>query len=314
MLPSKEIRALAQRLVLVAVRAGTPRCAELRKEFSVPFMNSWVVVLDGKGETLASWIGDQAGADCDKRSVRLFATNLVNLVEESLQRGDSVQALERAWRKDPANREAFEPLAERLSEMHAYGKLQELCLEAAADPLLSKDDRQDYKLRAFLARANDHQGELSTQEGRARFIREGEKLLVSLAHHPKAVELPSALFFCGYAHGFDVPARSAQGLERLQKLARNHGGGKAVQARLREFSSLRQQWIDQQQEYMAKQEENPWFKNYLAAQLGDAEAAIALFSEEPYRDDPNYQEWLRQAKRKARGRSKTTRVRSAAGL
>jgi hypothetical protein len=50
------------------------------REFAIPCLNSWVIVLDGHGETLASWIGDAAGAGCNKRSVDKFPRNLVRWI------------------------------------------------------------------------------------------------------------------------------------------------------------------------------------------------------------------------------------------
>ena len=55
LLPSKVLRDLCQQVVVAVVKRDDPACATLRQEFAVPFLNSWVVVLDDKGETLASW-------------------------------------------------------------------------------------------------------------------------------------------------------------------------------------------------------------------------------------------------------------------
>jgi hypothetical protein len=103
LLPSKDIAALGERVTLAVVRTNDPPCAELRKEFNVPFLNSWVVVLDIKGETLASWIGDAAGAGCKQSSVGKFPSNMAALIRKSLRRTESLQELERQWRKDPRN-------------------------------------------------------------------------------------------------------------------------------------------------------------------------------------------------------------------
>jgi hypothetical protein len=289
-------------VVLVAVRAEDSRCAKLRDEFSVPYLNSWVVVLDRRGETLASWIGDGARAGCTEASVGKFPGQLAKLVRESLGRSASVQELERRWRNDLGNLAAFDALAARLSEMYAFDKLRHLCQEAAADLLLPEEQRNEFRLRAFLAWSNDAHGELGTRKGRSQFLREGESLLVELAPYPKAAELSEAIFRSGCAHGFDVPAQSARVIERLEKRAQKLGEPSALRERIGGLAAIRREWIEAEEACLQdpKYAAIKSIKQFTAAQLGDAQAALELCAEPPYRDMPEYQDWARAARRKLR--------------
>ena len=306
LLPSKGIRALCEQAVVAVVKKGDAGCAELRKEFAVPYLNSWVVVLDGKGETLAGWIGDVAGAGCKKSSVGKFPLNLVRLVRKSLERGETVEELERRWKNRRHDTELFEGLARRLAEMHAYGRLRQLCLEAAADTELSGPQRDGFRIRAFTARASDPAERLSSRKARAQFVREGERLLVELAGHPQAAGLVGALFSRGYAHTFDVPGRSAAAIARLERACRKAGDATALKERIRELAERREKWIAATRQSLQRIE-NASAKRFFAATLGDAHAAIKLFSRPPYSKYPEYRDWLQEAKRKAERQSKRVR-------
>jgi hypothetical protein len=297
LLPSKAIRALAKQVVLTAVRREDPVCAELRKEFAVPMLNSWVVVLDGKGETLASWVGDGAGHGCKKGSVDKFPRNLVKWIRISLERTETVQELERRWRRRPQDTDLFEAFAQRLQEMHAYRKLRQHCQEAMANPTLAQTQRDEFRIRAFTAWASDYNHNLSTPKARKQFVREGEILLLELAGHPQAAGLVYALFSRGYADSFDFPAKSAQAIARLERASRQVADGTAVKERIGELAQVRQEWIESRTEALRKYTDGSP-KNYFAALLGDAEAAIELCSQPGYSDFPQYREWLQEAKRK----------------
>jgi hypothetical protein len=288
---------LCKQVVVAVVKRDEAGCAELRTELAIPFLNSWVVVLDGKGETLASWIGDAAGHGCKKNSVDQFPRNLVRLVRKSLERSETVEELERRWKSRQHDTELFERLASRLAEMHAYDRVRQLCEEAAASPELSGPQRDGFRIRAFIARASDHAERLSTRKARAHFVREGEKLLVELAGHPKAAGLVGVLFARGYAHTFDVPAHSARAIARLERACREAADGAALKERIRELVARREKWIEVTSESL-RRTEGASAKSFLAATLGDAQAAIELCSQPPYKEYPEYREWLRQARRK----------------
>jgi hypothetical protein len=297
LLPSKAIRALCKQVAVVALRRDDPCCAELREEFAIPFLNSWVVVLDRSGETLASWMGDGAGAGCTDRSAARFARNLAKLIRVSLERKETVEELERRWKAWPQDLERFERLNRRLQEMNAHGRLGQLCQEAAANPALPGSQRDGFRIRAFIARAYDGRVRHSTRAARARFVREGERLLVELAGHPEAGGLVSALFAAGYAHAFDVPGRSARAIARLERACHEAADAAPLKERIGEFARMREEWIAVTTEALGKMKDT-FGKRYFGALLGDAQAAIKFCSRPPYRDYPRYREWLRDARRK----------------
>jgi hypothetical protein len=298
LLPSKAITKLSKEVVLVVVKQDDPACAALRTEFAVPYLNSWVVVLDAKGETLASWIGDAAGGGCDKDKLALFPGKLVELIRRSLDQAESVEELERRWKADLSNADSFERLAERLAEMHRRHRLSQVCIDAAADPSLPEQKRNEYRLRAFIARASDHSERRFTPASKAKFVREGERLLIELAGHPKSTDLVDILFATDYAHGFDVPARSDRAIARLRRAKRRASDPGALEERIRQLSEAREKWIEEMTAFLQKSD-SATTKNFLAATLGDAEAAIQLFSQPPYNEVPQYREWLREANEKA---------------
>jgi hypothetical protein len=285
--------------VLIAVRRDDPVCAKLRSEFGVRFGNSWVVVLDPKGETLASWIGDAAGAGCKKRSAEAFPQKFAEAIERCLTRRESLQELERRWRREPGNLTVFETLANRFQEMQAPDRLRQLCLEGAADASLREEQRQEFTLRAYIAKTRDFDATLRTREGRNAIIKEGEKLLLKYASHPRATDLPGALFWGGYVRSFDVPEVSQRALCRLEKLAKRRSDPAPLQDRIHQLAAIRQEWIEKEQEYLQKAT-GAAIKRIIGAQLGDVRAAVELCSESPYKDFPEYQEWLQDAKRKLR--------------
>src|SRR5262249_51680821 len=172
---------------------------KLRAEFSVPFLNSWVVVLDARGETLASWIGDAAGAGCKQSAAKRFPRSMATLIRQSLQVTESLEELERRWMKDPRNIQKFDNYSCRLPAMHAFARLREVCRQQSMDPRLSAEERNEFRLREFLARSEGRGHELDSGKGRSQFAQEGERLLVELADHLRSADLLSALFGSVYA-------------------------------------------------------------------------------------------------------------------
>jgi hypothetical protein len=308
LLPSKAIRTLCKQTVVALFRCDAPGCDELRKEFAIPLLNAWVVVLDGKGETLASWVGDSAGAGCSKGSVARFPRNLVQLIRASMERAETVEELERRWRKRPRDMERFEALARRLEEMHAHGKLYERCQDALALPGLSGSQRDEFRLRAFAARASDHTQRPSTRKARAEFVHEGERLLVELAAHPRAGALVGDLFSAGYAHTFDVPGKSARAIARLERASRQLADATALKERIRELTEWRQEWITITTESLQRVADGS-ARRYLAATLGDAREALELCSQSSRSEDPRYREWLREARQKLEREQRRPRAR-----
>jgi hypothetical protein len=299
LLPSKEIAALANRVTLAAVRTTDPSCAGLRKEFGVPYLNSWVVVLDAKGEVLASWMGDVVGAGCRDSAAAMFPRSMARLIRKSVRVAESLEELERRWQKDIGNLSEFDNYAQRLQQMHRFDELQKICHVQAENPRLTASTRKDFRIREFLARGSACRSSLHTSQGCSRFASMGEKLLVELADHPKAADLLSALFGFVYAHGFDVPARSAAAVARLTKAVPKHPHPSALKERIRQLEKVAEDWIEQMKKYLSKAEDSTQ-KQFLAASLGDAQAAVELFSQPGYKDVPDYHERVVEAQRKLR--------------
>ena len=98
------------------------------KEFSVPYVSSWVVVLNDKGEVVASFQGDAAGAGCTKQTADKFPQMLVKKIDGCLARTKSVAALEARWKETQADAD-FEKLIKLLVEMKAFRKAALVCEE-----------------------------------------------------------------------------------------------------------------------------------------------------------------------------------------
>jgi hypothetical protein len=296
LLSSKHFEQLCKKIVVAVIKQADS--SQFRQELSIPCLNSWIVVLDGKGETLASWFGDMAGAGCNSRSADTFPRNLVKLIRKRLERQESVEALERRCKSQPADSKTFEAFAGRLAEMFAFGKLRKHCEEASRNHGLSKLLRDEFRIRAFTARASDYFGESFTEKIRAQFVHEGERLLVELAGHPKASALVDALFSRGFTQAFDVPGKTAQAISRLEKASRP-GEPTPLKERIQEFSKMREEWMaETKKSLMAISDKQA--KDHIAASLGDPQAAMRLCSRPPYSELPQYQEWALDAKRKIR--------------
>lgn len=296
MLPSRAVRALCQEAFVAVIRSTDPACAQLATEFRVPAEVSSVVVLDGKGEMLGRWMADDAGACCGGRLGGQFPARLVALVRRDLRRRETVEALERRWLENPRDRAALEQLAERLAEMHALDRLAQLCDQSAGNARLSRRLRAALRIRAFVAHACYLAGNVAPRS-RARIIREGEKLLVELAAHPDAPDLVGVLFSAGYAQAFDVPARTAQGIARLEKAARQARQSGPLRQHIRRLGQIRGEWMEDTRAFLG-QLDDPVAHDYLAARLGDARAAVRLFSRPPFRESAGYRAQLREAQAK----------------
>jgi hypothetical protein len=244
-------------------------------------------------------MGDVAGAGCRESAAKKFPASMARLIRKSLRVAESLEELERRWQKDIGNLSEFDNYARRLQQMHRFDGLQEICRVQAENPRLKADIRKDFRVREFLARGSACRSDLHSSKGRARFAREGEKLLVELADHPKAADLPATLFGFAYAHGFDVPARSAEAVARLRKAVARHPHPSALDERIRQLEQVAEDWIRQMKKYLSKAKDSTQ-KQFLAASLGDAQAAVDLFSQPGYKDVPDYRESLGEAKRKLR--------------
>ncbi len=299
LLPSKEIAKLAKKIIVALARRTDPSCMECRNEFDIPYFNSWIVVLDARGETLASWMGDAAGGECREDAAAKFPTNMVALIHQSLDVDETLQELERRWSRDPANLTEFENYSRRLQQMHAFATLQRICKSQARNPQLKEEQRNEFRIREYLARGSAHGRDLHTEKGRVRFAREGERLLAELAAHPRAADLPNALFGTVYAHGFDVPTRTAEAVARLEEVAHELPHPRWLNQRVRQLRRIARDWTKAMKQYL-RTADNDTQRQFLSASLGDAQAAIELFSQPGYKEVAEYRERARAAKRKLR--------------
>ena len=126
MLPSKEMKALCAKVPVAAIGINDPLSKRLMKEFSVPYVSSWVVVLNNKGEAVASFQGDAASAGCTKETANKFPQLLVKKINDCVAWTKSVVALETRWKTTKAEVD-FENLVKLLVDMKAYGKAAWVC-------------------------------------------------------------------------------------------------------------------------------------------------------------------------------------------
>jgi hypothetical protein len=269
LLPSSEFKALCGRMP-VAVVKGNP----VAQEFDISCGNSWVVVLDGKGETLDSFLGDLVGQGCTQESAGAFPVDLASRIEDCLRRTESLQELERRWLSQPwGGSKAFiglEAYAKRAMEMSAIRHLAKRCDEVLTQcPPEEKEMRWLLRVMVYLARLQDNFGCIRQRESRDRLIEEGMELLLEQPAHPKAVEVSKALFEV-LQQTFDFPGRTKACAERLRKAgAQDH-----AEALSQDLSKVLAWLQSSLPEFKGRE------KARYSAILGDAEAALKL-AEDP---------------------------------
>ena len=87
LLPSKKMRALAERFVVAAIRQTDPLATQLWDEFPTPPIWSGgccVAVLDSKGETLDLWWIDAKLGVGTKQAATMLQSVVVREIEKSL--------------------------------------------------------------------------------------------------------------------------------------------------------------------------------------------------------------------------------------
>ena len=296
MLPSERIRSLSKTVVIAGVRKSDPACEALRKEFDAR-ATGWVIVLDARGELLDSWAADKTGALKKKESAEGFPALFADKLDESLRRKETLQELERRWEKAPKEEAPFDALASRLEEMGSFGRLRGFCEKVAALTGLPAERRAGALLWGYSARPREFAA-LVTPELVARFVEEGEGLLVDHAANPRAVKAAEALFLGGYSGKFDVPAKSAAGIARLEKASQGLKEPGPLRERIGELSRLREKEIGDLQKARAAAQGNEASEAWYAMALGDAEATIRAYSQPPYDKNSTYQAWVREAREK----------------
>ena len=288
LLPSPEIRALCGKVTVAASRIEDPASKALTGEFEIPYGNCWILVLDGKGETLASFMADHAGQGCTKESAGKFPAMIAAKIEACLKRTESLQALEQRWRADPKDLPALQDFAARLEESDAHRRLTAFCDEALARPDLIPPVRDEVRMRAFLGRSKTGDN-ITSGEARERFVEEGIRLLLDAPTHPKAAEALNWLCWSGLANAFDLPAKSQTVLDQLRTEAETSGDGaraKALDAHIQTLSDLCSKRIAQTEENLKKlPETNRQGRGLGAATLGDAEGTLRFLDGPP---DPSW--------------------------
>lgn len=268
------------------MRRGEPAAARLRAEFDVPDDLCWVVLLDGRGETLDQFWSDTCTGACGRDIVGEFPELLVERIENGLEGAASAQELQRRWRLRPEDTDAFEAWIDRLEQMCAHRKARAECLRLLDEWWVPRNLAAIARIRALAARAHDLHG--FTPDERRAFVREGEALLAEFADHPK-VELARGVLLGATLHGFDVPAKCEAAFARLTALAGRAGKTDAMPAHLKAMAQTRDQWLA-----AIRKSRDP----ACAAALGDAETTIRVFSQPPFDARPECQEWVREAREK----------------
>ncbi len=240
------------------------------KEFGVEPGAAWVVVLDGKGETLASAAAPKQLGDA---------------LDGWLKRTASLQALERSWKKDPKKRDEY--LA-RLDEAGAWEKSVPIWEGIANDPATPAADRDTARIRAFLAKRASH------GEAWHALVKSGEALAVEFADHALGKEILAKLHGL-MTLGFDIPSKILASNARMAAAASE--AGKAAPAMKVEWTGT-QRILGTVGTGGVKTQKSELDDAVAAAQRGDAAKTIAFFSKPPYDKDPQYAWWVEEARAK----------------
>lgn len=290
------MKKVCENVPVVALKRDDSACEELRKEFDIPWRNSHVVVLDGKGEILASYLGDTAGKGCTKASAEKFPGMFAAKIDECLKRTASVQELERNFEKDPADETNFKSLQSRAEEMNRFGKLIELCEKILKNNNIDNDVRNALRIKSLLFKPRDRKNFMKA-EIVDEFVSQCEKLIIELSTHKEIKNLVSALFNSGYGERFDVPTRSKEGIARLEKMAETSPDSKSVNDLIKELSDIRAKWIDTTTKTY-KSAKNEYSKARFAGLLGESDTFIELMSNSRLKGNYIFQAWLKDAKEK----------------
>jgi hypothetical protein len=297
LLPAKSIRALCDKVTVAAVQISHAKA--LRREFDIHWLNCQIVILNGEGETLDSFIADGAGHGCTKDSKDKFPDLLEKAIQNGLLRRESIQSFLRTWQSDPTTTR-FDAVVSRLQCCGMYKTLKETCDSAAKDKSLPSELRQKAEIQAFLAQSRSI-GRLKGCE----FLNAGEALLTKYPNHPLAGSVTSTMFYRGIANAFDVSAKTEACVDRLRTATVNGASKLALAKHIETMKSQCKQVIDRLKQ-VEKELENRklphahamWIRIFRAAQLGDAKTLIELLPKSPYKK--HCAEWLREAKEKLR--------------
>lgn len=289
----KEFTALKARVNIAAVQ--TRDAEALRREFEVSSLAAWFVVLDPQGETLACMMAEAVGLACSEENVKIFPAKLTELIERQLERKESLQALERAWRAKPSDAETLERLATRNWTMYRPRSFSEFCETERKNEQHPQAVRDALRYYALLSRAHGWYavGGFGTAGRKEQLRAEAETLLAELPAHPKAPAAIEALFET-YANGmtFDVPAKIRAVCERLR--ARNPKAP-GLAACIQALETRLAEWRKQAEAERKDRQGDAYQSGRYAALLGDAEATIHALGGEGAQTSNYYKDVLDEA-------------------
>ncbi|MFC1587071.1 hypothetical protein ACFL54_02070 [Planctomycetota bacterium] len=254
----------------------------LSREFNINVGNSWLIVLDGKGETLCSMIGDSLGPRTDRNDASKFPPSAIKTIEILLKRKDSLQALERKALSDPNDIDTFSKFRQRLGECDNHRKSAEFCNSVLQNPDLEDAKREFYEFHYIDSSAwniFDEKDPYSRQL-HLNIAVKAEQFLVAYPHSENCEKIVSLMFRYIYFGVFDVPGFSAEGIARLKEHAASLQGEDqvALNKHIAEIEKAREVRIKRlRQTYEeCKNDKNANKTNigYYAALLGEIEDTV----------------------------------------
>ncbi|MCW8130812.1 MAG: hypothetical protein KIS92_10715 [Planctomycetota bacterium] len=269
---------LAGRAVLAAARMKDAAGPRLCAEFEIPCLSAWIVALDAKGETLASFLVDSTSLGCTEESKRQFTARLAAAIGKALDLTESVQELERRWRAHPDDAAALEALAERSWAMFRPKSFAEFCEKEAANAACAQATRDTLRIYAYLSKAHGWYafGSLGNAGRKTLLREEGARLLRAFPGHPSAAAVEAA-WFNTWANGmtFDVPGKARALAAALLEDTREAGEAQAqaLRARIASLEKRAAEWVRATEAQFKAEPSN----TMLAAQLGDAEATLKAY-------------------------------------
>jgi hypothetical protein len=273
--PSADIAALGGKAVLAVSRSEETASSGLGREFAVIGLYAWIVVLDVKGETLASYMADSTGLPCAEEAKPLFPGRVAERIAKALEIKASLQALERAWRENPADAAALEALARSYSGCTKPRAFAALCESELANAKPDAPTKNLLRLYRFLAKVDPMYAFGGGDPERKDAVRaEAEGLLFELPEHAKAPDVEAALFET-YSGGvtFDVPGKIAAVAAKLRARAKDAPNAAGVDRRAKSLEDRATRWKQDTQEEAAKKGHDV----FIDVRLGDAKRTIEQF-------------------------------------
>jgi len=235
------MKGLREKLPCAAIRKHDPAGPALMKEFDDGhFGYCGVIVLDGRGELLVFMSADSCDPECTKESIPRFPELLAAKIEAGLKRTESLQELERRWKKAPDDPLAFDRYLERIEESYGTDGLYAITGPVLEDPARSKAVRDIADVWGYEQRRD--KADLP-----AAFVAEGEALLARVAGTWAAGALVQTLFYF-QAEQPDVPRQVTVSLARLEKAAAAQADPAPLRKRIAEIARLRDGWVRETEE------------------------------------------------------------------